>query len=643
MDIDMDIDADPIVKEIPVFLSSQLARNLHLYQFPIRSKPFPAHAQPNASRIKVKAALVELDVPLDTSATHYDANKGEEFGAASEQARTIYDARPAAAAAAATPAFGGGDAFAAQGNVNGPKPLESMTLASTVVPHMTKYYAAAFRDDGEGLELHMSPIVSTLQFTPKLKYLDDMHEREKEARKRVDEEEKKARGETVEKKSAISALPRVETEEMMAARKKSVTYLKKEQEQEPYVKIQHFHEHTPESGAVFLRFYATHKPAIRTTGKPYLDDIAPQSEGDVITVESALTKPGAVSREHLKTYDLDTQVKVLMMNSQILPLADISRTLHTPVNVLLPALMKVAVPVHGTWIVRSDLVYTGREAVARNYLIHMFATAPTYPPTVLRKEFADMARLDVERTARLLSDLAEKVVPTAPPRPGEGTGITWRLKYTDKLPPSDADPAYSDFASSALVASMQELGFKMDGTMAAAAAAPAAGAPSAVAAPPSSAASLVALAQPTMAMSASAAGAAGPDALDQAITAILDVTVEGVGVVRIEDMHARLAHTCPGFTEAERRVRLDARCHVLHGGYVLKARETKYPTIRQIVLEVFANASEPALLKNKIVGPIKDRTGKLPSIKAFNEMTGEFCTWVGEKQPYVWKTYDRPA
>ncbi|KNE60454.1 hypothetical protein AMAG_05841 [Allomyces macrogynus ATCC 38327] len=635
MDIDMDMDADPIVKEIPVYLSSQLARNLHLYQFPIRSKPFPAHAQPKASRIKVKAALVELDVPLDTSATHYDASKGEEFGAATEQARTIYDARPAAAAP--SPAFGGGDAFAAQGNTNGTRPLESMTLASTVVPHMTKYYAAAFRDIGEGLELHMSPIVSTLQFTPKLKYLDDMHEREKEARKRVDEEEKKARGETVEKKSAISALPRVETEEMMAARKKSVTYLKKEQEQEPYVKIQHFHEHTEESAAVFRRFYATHNHPIRTTGKPYLDDIAPQSEGDVITVESALTKPGAVSREHLKTYDLDTQVKLLMMNSQILPLADISRTLHTPAAQLLPALIQVAVPVHGTWIVRSDLVYTGREAVARNYLIHMFATAPSYPPTVLRKDFADVARLDVERTARLLSDLAEKVVPTTPPPPGEGTGITWRLKYTDKMPESDADPAYGDFASNALVATMQELGFKMDGT---AAAAPAAGAPSAVAAPSSGAASLVALAQPTMAMSASAAGATGPDALDQAITSILDVTRGGVGVVHVEDMHARLAAKCPASTEAERRARLDTRCHVLHGGYVLKARETKYPTIRQIVLEVFANANEPSLLKNKIVGPIQDRTGKLPSIKAFHEMTGEFCTWAGEKQPYVWKTYD---
>ncbi|KAJ3371389.1 DNA-directed RNA polymerase III subunit RPC5 [Allomyces arbusculus] len=631
MDIDVDMqDADPIVKEIPVFLSSQLARNLHLYQFPIRAKPFPAHAQPNASRIKVKAALVELDVPLDTSATHYDVNKGEEFGAATEQARTIYDARPAAAAAA--PAFGGGDPFAAQGNANGPKPLESMTLASTVVPHLTKYYAAAFRDVGEGLELHMSPIVSTLQFTPKLKYLDDMHEREKEARKRVDEEEKKARGETVEKKSAISALPRVETEEMMAARKKSVTYLKKEQEQEPYVKIQHFHEHTEESGAVFHRFYATHKHPIRTTGKPYLDDIAPQSEGDVITVESALTKPGAVSREHLKTYDLDTQVKVLMMNSQVLPLADISRTLHTPAAQLLPALMQVAVPVHGTWIVRSDLVYTGREAVARNYLIHMFATAQNYPPTVLRKDFADVARLDVERTARLLSDLAEKVVPTTPPRPSEGTGITWRLKYTDKLPPSEPDPAYKDFASNALIASMQELGFKMDWTMAAAAPTP--GAPSAVAAPTSGAASLVALAQPTMAMSASTA-AAEPDILDQKLSEVLNAR----GVVGVNALHAYLAAECAAVPEAERRARIEARCNVLHGGYYAKTRENKYAVERQIILELFEQT--PSIKKNDVILTIRARLGRDISVRAFKDIMGELST-PADKQ-YTWKTYQEPA
>jgi hypothetical protein len=122
---------DPIVKEIPIFLSSQLQNHLNLFQFPIRSQSISKGASKVEARIKAKSRVVEIEVPLDVHGTTYDPIKGEEF--ADEPLRTIYDQ--------GTPAgLGIGELRKEK------KALDRLTLSSTSIPPMTNYFVAAMRE-----------------------------------------------------------------------------------------------------------------------------------------------------------------------------------------------------------------------------------------------------------------------------------------------------------------------------------------------------------------------------------------------------------------------------------------------------------------------------------------------------------------
>lgn len=73
---------DPIVKEFPVFFSTRLAGNIHLYQYPARSVDSPytsSHATGiTESRIKKESGVVEVDVPVPTDRC-YDQTKGQQW------------------------------------------------------------------------------------------------------------------------------------------------------------------------------------------------------------------------------------------------------------------------------------------------------------------------------------------------------------------------------------------------------------------------------------------------------------------------------------------------------------------------------------------------------------------------------------
>lgn len=90
MDVDVGFDDsdDPIVKEFPVFFSTRLAGNIHLYQYPARSVDSPYtsshHTGISESRIKKESGVVEVDVPVPTDRC-YDEAKGTQWKGISTQ------------------------------------------------------------------------------------------------------------------------------------------------------------------------------------------------------------------------------------------------------------------------------------------------------------------------------------------------------------------------------------------------------------------------------------------------------------------------------------------------------------------------------------------------------------------------------
>lgn len=81
----MEVD-DPIISVIPIQLSTVLDPNLHLYQYPLLSRPLTEPpAAKNAgkaitARCKAQADRVEVHVPFDTREEVWNQRRGLEYG-----------------------------------------------------------------------------------------------------------------------------------------------------------------------------------------------------------------------------------------------------------------------------------------------------------------------------------------------------------------------------------------------------------------------------------------------------------------------------------------------------------------------------------------------------------------------------------
>lgn len=126
-----DDDDDEVVAEVPVYLNSSLAKNLYLFQYPLRNAPFSDTNGPMAARLKSKANMVELDLPINTRSSNYSTERGEDFamGLSEKTVQTIYDKQNE---------HDDEDIFG-RSTKKEEELLDRMTLNSTEVPAQTNY------------------------------------------------------------------------------------------------------------------------------------------------------------------------------------------------------------------------------------------------------------------------------------------------------------------------------------------------------------------------------------------------------------------------------------------------------------------------------------------------------------------------
>ncbi|KAK9469984.1 Sin-like protein conserved region-domain-containing protein [Dipodascopsis tothii] len=119
---------DPIVAEFPIYAASSLARQLYLFQYPVRAK---ARTYSGVSgepvleaRVKPQAGVVQVDVPISTE-RFYDAGRAERWGG-----------------------------------------IERQTLGGIIKP-ADGYMVGIFK----GGELHVTPVKGTCQLRPTFAYM----------------------------------------------------------------------------------------------------------------------------------------------------------------------------------------------------------------------------------------------------------------------------------------------------------------------------------------------------------------------------------------------------------------------------------------------------------------------------------------
>lgn len=81
-------DDDPIVQDFPIYISSSLANQLYLLQYPVRSKERPYVGATGEAihdlKIKPKSGVLQVDVPINTT-KYYDGEKTERWGHVNKQ------------------------------------------------------------------------------------------------------------------------------------------------------------------------------------------------------------------------------------------------------------------------------------------------------------------------------------------------------------------------------------------------------------------------------------------------------------------------------------------------------------------------------------------------------------------------------
>ncbi|KAJ1783952.1 hypothetical protein LPJ59_006458, partial [Coemansia sp. RSA 2399] len=157
---------DEIVAEIPVYLTHQIAKNLHILQYPQKEGTIsPGVLLPKVARIKPIHGQMEMDISLDVQSPMYNRERGLELGV---------------------------------GLADNGRLLDITTLVSVDIPKSSTYVAGVFSNGG----LHLTPIECLTQLRPSLKYLDRVAEKELAASKLDidddDDETKDAKAQTVQ-------------------------------------------------------------------------------------------------------------------------------------------------------------------------------------------------------------------------------------------------------------------------------------------------------------------------------------------------------------------------------------------------------------------------------------------------------------
>ncbi|KAK7019780.1 DNA-directed RNA polymerase III subunit RPC5, partial [Halocaridina rubra] len=156
-----DQDNDPIVAEIPVYLSKTLAQQLYVLQYPVRPL---SHTYDESTIIKTKvrprSGQIEMELGLRTRGPTYDKSKGEQIALNVDGA--FRDKRDS------------------EDNFYKSNVMDKLVLTSTKsLCDVNRYAVGVVRDKS----LHLTPISSVFALRPSLTYLDQAEKRGRKDRK----------------------------------------------------------------------------------------------------------------------------------------------------------------------------------------------------------------------------------------------------------------------------------------------------------------------------------------------------------------------------------------------------------------------------------------------------------------------------
>ncbi|XP_074653463.1 DNA-directed RNA polymerase III subunit RPC5-like [Tubulanus polymorphus] len=388
-----DLDDDPVEHEIDVYLSSSLAENLYLFQYPVRPASLPYDNVPRlAARIKPIQQKVELELGINTQGPNYAKSKGEQIALNVD-------------GSSSSGAGGGEDGAMFESNV-----MDKQILISDPNVVSMKQYAVGLFKNGE---LHITPLHGLIQLKPGFTYLDKADSRQKSENDGDLQEEVEE-----EAKPVTVRFSRPESEEAKARRLASYEYLHKQQQQESWIPCEYHHSQSELSEAEKVNLFSNRSQdfsEFHSSAKDYISMLLPPEANK--TEERPALPSNVLSMTQLKTMTISDQIKALLINAKVIKYSQLMALLprDTDPAIALRSLQQVAMLVQGCWMVKSEILYPKDTCSAhsgipaevlcrgRDYVVWRF----TQNRFIVRKDISSVIKLPAEDVKDILQQMSK--------------------------------------------------------------------------------------------------------------------------------------------------------------------------------------------------------------------------------------------
>ncbi|XP_028038037.1 DNA-directed RNA polymerase III subunit RPC5 [Bombyx mandarina] len=353
-------DDDPVVQEIPVYLSRTLAKNLYIYQYPAR----PANrdwsdVQIVNAALKPKNQVVRLEVGLDTNSDKFCSSVAEQIAIntdghqesswhVKEKDKSFYFKN---------------------------RMMDKIVYESSRPTVDTRHYAVAILEDKE---LHCTPLQGIIQMRPSYTYHDKQDKRKQEKSKADDPEEEENEPEP---QQVTVKFARQETDVAKKAREKSYETITQRVTAEPWYDAFWVNPNTDQAELERLKLFSQTTldgSALSLNAHEYIRNLVPpppEDEADIVPTK----RPSVVE-----------QIKNLLLNAKLMTLSDVRSLVRTESgsavseSAAVSALSSVACCVRGVWAARSADLYPRAGPAppalliaARDHILYLF-TQNTY-------------------------------------------------------------------------------------------------------------------------------------------------------------------------------------------------------------------------------------------------------------------------
>ncbi|KAG5681299.1 hypothetical protein PVAND_010749 [Polypedilum vanderplanki] len=396
---------DPIIDEIPVYLSSNLAKNLYILQFPVNNTFDIDQSKISNCCLKPESKQIKIDFTLDTASRNYDAFKGEMLAKTADGSKSTNDKND-------LPSFSSGR-------------MDKSTFISSLPFDNQKFAVGVMQDK----QLHLVPVKNFFQMRQTFSHFDKGDKRIKSEKSGDDDDDDDLKQVTVK-----FAKPAGDSERIKKARERSYQFISSIGKDEAWCETLIYSKISPESELERQKILYTGGQQQHLSTIPvqdYFETLMTPDKGSISLTSHEPSKSddtsekhidvlkGIVSKRLIKRLPLIDQLKVVLKDSKVLTFNNIMDLIGSQIittEKVLRTLALCGIMIRGNWTLQSEHLYPGNyisvtngissELMCRGRDYILFKLMRNELMTLNRQKLSVITQLPAEETKEILESVA---------------------------------------------------------------------------------------------------------------------------------------------------------------------------------------------------------------------------------------------